>query len=133
CGPDGGGAPLMVRAVDALAFLGPSLFGRGQDGPELERLMSALDVDVCVAIAARPPDYDLTPANEAVAALASSSEGRIIGLVRVDPNRSDAAVNVQRGLDELVVRGLLLLPGAAYFRISALSVRDVVVLVTDGV
>jgi uncharacterized protein len=108
----------MAQAVDALAFVGPSLFGRGQDGPELGRLMAALNVEVCVAIAARPPEYDLTPANDAVAALASSSNGRIIGLVRVDPNRSDAARNVRRGLDELGLRGLFLHPAEEHFRIT---------------
>ena len=108
----------MARAVDALAFVGSSLFGPGQDGPQLERLMAALNVDVCVAIAARPPDYDLTPANKAVAAMASSSEGRIIGLVRVDPNRSDAALHVRRGLDDLGLRGLFLHPGEEHFRIT---------------
>jgi predicted TIM-barrel fold metal-dependent hydrolase len=109
---------LTAHVVDSLAFFGPSLFGGGQGRPELEQLMSDLNVDRCVAIAARPPEYDLSPANEAVAALTSSSGGRIVGLVRVDPNRSDAAGNVRYGLDELNLRGLFLHPGEEHFRIT---------------
>jgi predicted TIM-barrel fold metal-dependent hydrolase len=107
----------MPTTVDALALVGPSLFGPGQTAGELLDRMDRAAVDVTVVAAARPPEYALPPANDAVAALQSAHDDRLAGLVRVDPNRPDAAEEVRRGL-ERGLHGVFLHPREEVFAIN---------------
>jgi predicted TIM-barrel fold metal-dependent hydrolase len=106
-----------MPTVDALALVGPSLFGRSQTPEDLVAAMDAATIDVTVVAAARPPDYHLGPANDAVAAASRGHGDRLAGLVRVDPNRPDAAAEARRGLDQ-GLRGVFLHPREEVFRVN---------------
>jgi uncharacterized protein len=107
----------MAATVDALALVGPSLFGPGQSAEELLHRMDLAAVDVTVVAPARPLEYHLAPANDAIAALLSAHGDRLAGLVRVDPNRPDAAEEVRRGL-ETGLRGVFLHPREEVFAVN---------------
>lgn len=108
----------MSPVIDGLAFVGPSLFGGGQEeGIVLER-MRRTGLDVTVVVPARPPDYQLAPANERVAHAQSESDGALIALARADPNQADAANEVIHALDVLGLSGLFLQPAEEHFRIA---------------
>jgi predicted TIM-barrel fold metal-dependent hydrolase len=97
--------------VDALVLLGESRFGRGLAPGDLLRTADRLGIDRVVAAAARPMDYHLGPANDAVASTASSSDGRVAALGRVDPSDGDRAVDeAHRCLVDLACRGLFIHP-----------------------
>ncbi len=108
----------MSRVIDALAFVGPSLFGGGQETAAIRRGMEANGIDVTVVVPARPPGYHLRPANERVAEAQSAGEGSLVGLARVDPNQPDAVEQVSDALDVLGLRGLFLHPAEENFRIN---------------
>jgi uncharacterized protein len=106
-----------MTTVDALALVGPSLFGVGQSAGQLLARMDAAAVDLTVVAPARPEDYVLPPANDGVAALVRSHADRLAGLVRVDPNRPDAADEAERGLGE-GLRGVFLHPREEVFAVN---------------
>src|SRR5262245_17754033 len=116
----------MSLLVDALAFLGPSLYGGGQDVEAITTRMSSLGIDATVVVPARPPEYALGPANDFVARVQASSAGTLTGLARVDPNQPRAAADLSHVLGELGLRGLFLHPLEEGFRVNDTKVVKVV-------
>jgi uncharacterized protein len=106
---------MTVPVIDGLAFVGPSLFGAGQSQDQLLARMASVGVDRTVTVPARPPEYDLAPANESVAAFQAAHPDRIVGLARIDPNRSQAAAETRRCLSEFGLRGVFLHPHEEVF------------------
>lgn len=119
-----------MTAIDALAFLGPSLYGPGQDVSDIHETMGAAGVAVTVLAPARPPDYSLPPANENVAR-AQSRDDAFVGLARVDPNRADAPRHLTRCLDGLGLRGLFLHPFEETFQITDPRVQPLIEICAD--
>jgi predicted TIM-barrel fold metal-dependent hydrolase/RimJ/RimL family protein N-acetyltransferase len=105
--------------LDAEVYLGPNLFGPSYD---FEALVSALDaagVARAVICPARPPDYHLGPANDAVADAVRRAPNRLIGFARVDPRQGAAAVaELHRSVEQLGLRGLMLHPWEELFPIN---------------
>ena len=77
--------------VDTFAMVGDSLFGSSATPRELLDVMAEAKIDRALVCPARPPGYELAPANEALAAVVQENAERLIGFARVDPNLSDAA------------------------------------------
>jgi predicted TIM-barrel fold metal-dependent hydrolase len=109
---------MATAVVDGLAFVGRSLFGESQSGDELLTRMDATGIGRTVAVSARPPEYDLRPANDAAAALQTEHPDRIIGLGRVDANQPGAAEETRRCLVDLGLRGVFLHPREEVFAVS---------------
>src|SRR5919199_3633391 len=116
--------------VDALAYVGPSLFGYGQSYEELTDRMDRAGIDFSVIAPARPIDYHLGPANDLVVALQSRHPDRVAGLVRVDPNRTDAADEARRGLAR-GLRGVLLHPREEVYAVNDARVDPVMAVCAD--
>lgn len=114
-----------ARVVDGLTFVGASLFGTSQSYEQLVRGLAENEVDAAVVCAARPVDYHLEPANEAVAVLQKTDPARMIGLARVDANRPDAGQQTLRCLDSLGLRGVFLHPREEVFAINDPRVNEV--------
>ncbi|MDP9416468.1 MAG: amidohydrolase family protein [Actinomycetota bacterium] len=108
-----------ARAVDALGFVGTSLFGTAQSYGELRRRLDDNAVDAAVVAAARPVDYHLRPANDEIARLQETDPARVVGLGRVDANRADAADETRRCLETLALRGIFLHPHEEVFPVNA--------------
>lgn len=108
---------MPARTVDALALVGPSLFGPAQSYAELAERMDRAGIDLTVVAPARPVDYHLAPANDVVVALQSEHPDRVSGLVRVDPNRPDAAEETRRGLGR-GLRGVFLHPREEVYAVN---------------
>jgi uncharacterized protein len=121
---------MALRTVDALAYVGPSLFGSGQSYGELIDRMDRAGIDVSVIAPARPVDYHLGPGNDLVVALQSSHPDRVAGLVRVDPNRADAAEEARRGLAR-GLRGVLLHPREEVYAVNDARVDPVLAVCAD--
>lgn len=97
--------------VDALVLLGENRFGPTLTRDELLASNDRLGVDKVVAAPARPLDYHLGPANDAVASAARDSDGRIVPLGRVDPTDGERGVEeARRCLRDLGCIGLFLHP-----------------------
>jgi predicted TIM-barrel fold metal-dependent hydrolase len=97
--------------VDALVLLGENRFGPSLTPEAGLRLCDELGIDRVIAAPARPLDYHLGPANDALAAAVAQSDSRIAGLGRVDPTDGERAVaEAGRCLDELGLSGLFLHP-----------------------
>lgn len=114
----------MARTVDALALVGASLFGPSLSAARLLQQMDDAAVDVSVVAPARPEDYALPPANDAVLAVQAAHADRIAGLARIDPNRRDAAEETRRSL-ERGLHGVFLHPREEVFPINDPRVDDV--------
>ncbi|HWO70028.1 MAG TPA: amidohydrolase family protein [Actinomycetota bacterium] len=98
--------------VDALMLLGENRFGPSLGPQEALAVADRIGIDVIVAAPARPRDYHLGPANDALARFAAESGGRVIALGRVDPTDGARAVReAGRCLDELGCAGIFLHPG----------------------
>lgn len=108
----------MARMVDGLAYVGPSLFGPGQDVTAVRRRMEAVGIDVTVAVPARPPEYHLGPANQRLAEAQAASGGALVGLARVDPNQPDGVQHLTQALDGMGLHGLFLHPAEEHFRVT---------------
>ncbi|MFN8622638.1 MAG: amidohydrolase family protein [Chloroflexota bacterium] len=113
--------------IDALMLLGENRFGPTITADGALALADRLGLDAIVAAPARPHDYHLAPANDALAATAAASGGRIVALGRVDPTDGDRAVaEARRCLDELGCAGLFLHPAEECFPVRlARPVLDV--------
>lgn len=110
--------------VDALMLLGESRFGRSLSAADAAAQADRLGVERIVAAPARPADYHLAPANDALAGIASDSRGRVTALARVDPTDGDRAVaETRRCLRDLGCAGLFLHPFEEAFPIT--DARDV--------
>jgi predicted TIM-barrel fold metal-dependent hydrolase len=104
--------------VDALTFLGRSLFGYGQSADELLGRLDSVDVERAVICPVKPRAYHLAAANDLVAD-AAARQARFIPLARVDPNlEDDAVLELQRAVGTLGARGLFLHPWEETFRVS---------------
>jgi predicted TIM-barrel fold metal-dependent hydrolase len=103
--------------VDAHVYLGSCLFGYGQSLHELRARMDRLGIDKAVLVPVKPQDYHLGPANELVAEAVRSEPDRFLGLCRVDPWQTEAAVSeARRGFEELGACGLYLDPWEENFQ-----------------
>ncbi len=103
--------------VDGLAYLGESLQGYRQSPHELLARMDELGIDRAVVAPVKPRDYHLGPENERLAEAARAHPDRFIGFARVDPLQGEAAAReLERGLQELGLRGLFLHPWEETFR-----------------
>lgn len=108
--------------IDSFALLGTSVFGYSATREDLLRAMDEAQVERAVVCPARPREYHLGPANDALAVEVSDDE-RLIGFARVDPNLgNDAAAEAERALGELGLMGLFLHPWEETFRVSAPAV-----------
>lgn len=104
--------------IDALMLLGENRFGPGLEVTEALGLAGDLGLSCIVAAPARPLAYHLEPANEALAAAAASSDGRLVALGRIDPLNGERAVaEAVRCVEELGCRGLFLHPGEEAFAV----------------
>ena len=113
--------------IDGLCYLGRSLFGYGATAQELVARMDDLRIDRAVVCPARPPEYRLESANDAVAAAVTSHPSRLAGLARVDPWQGEGAVvEAARGFDWLGLQGLFLHPREETFRINSPMVHPLV-------
>lgn len=108
----------MSPVIDALSFVGPSLFGPDQSPDAVVARMDEVGIDVTVVAPHRPPDYHLGPANAWLAEAVAESGGRLFGLARVDPNQSDAPEQTEHALGELGLRGVLLHPREEVFPVD---------------
>lgn len=106
------------RVVDGLAFVGECLFGATQSYEELLHGLDDSGIDAAVVSAARPVDYHLGPANDAVAALQNRDAVRVIGVGRIDANRPDAGEETRRCLEGLGLQGVFLHPREEVFPIN---------------
>ena len=105
--------------VDARVYLGDSLYGRSHTADALLAQMERLAIDLAVAVPAKPHDYHLGPANDAVAAAARHYPQRLRWLCRVDPWQGTAAVaEARRGMEELGAAGLYLDPWEENFQVN---------------
>ncbi len=105
--------------LDAHAFIGDYLFGRGQTAEELLVMMDGSEIDQAVIAPHRPPDYDLRTANETVALAVQRYPDRFFGAARVDPwQRENALEELKRSCELYGARGLLLHPWEEHFSIA---------------
>jgi len=117
--------------VDALTFVGESIFGRSSTVPGLLAALDAAGVVRAVVAPHKPPGYHLAAANDAVAAAVAAGGGRLTGLARVDPLQgAAAAAELERALD-LGLRGLFLHPWEETFRIADAVVDRVVAVARE--
>jgi uncharacterized protein len=109
------------RAIDALTFLGHSLFGEHQSAEDLLATLDSADIEQAVVCPFKPRGYYLGAANDLVAE-AAARQPRFIGLARVDPNLGEEALlELDRCVRVLGLRGLFLHPWEECFRINAPS------------
>ena len=112
--------------VDALTFLGSSLFGPSATVDELLAQLDATGIERAVVCPFRPPSYRLEDGNDVVADAVARHPDRLVGFARVDPNLGDAARReVDRATGELGLRGLLLHPWEETFRVNEPRVHEV--------
>lgn len=102
--------------IDALMLLGENRFGPTLAIDRATQLAEELGLSAIVAAPARPLDYHLEPANEALAQSSAVSAGRLVALGRIDPLNGRAAVReAERCLRDLGCAGLFLHPGEEAF------------------
>jgi predicted TIM-barrel fold metal-dependent hydrolase len=112
--------------VDALTFLGRSLFGPSATVDELLAQLDATGIERAVVCPFRPPSYRLEEGNDVVAEAVARHPDRLVGFARVDPNLGDAARReVDRATGELGLSGLLLHPWEETFRVNGPRVHEV--------
>lgn len=106
--------------IDALMLLGQNRFGPSLGPDAALALADQLELAAIVAAPARPLDYHLGPANDALAVAAGGSDGRLIALGRVDPlDGSRALAEARRCIGELGCAGLFLHPAEEAFPVRA--------------
>jgi len=111
--------------VDALTFVGESLFGPSATVDELLRALDETGCDRAVVCPFRPRSYRLEEANDLVTRAVERHPDRLVGFARVDPNLGDAAAReLGRATGELGLRGLLLHPWEETFRVHDRTVDD---------
>ncbi|MEO6827172.1 MAG: amidohydrolase family protein [Microbacteriaceae bacterium] len=102
--------------VDSLLILGPSLVGDSLSVADAVRIGGESGVDAFVAAPAKPREYLLSIANDALAA-AAAGKPNLHRLARVDPNQGAGAIaELRRCVDELGCVGLFLNPDEELFR-----------------
>jgi predicted TIM-barrel fold metal-dependent hydrolase len=121
-----------MTTVDGLLFLGASHFGYRLDAADALAGMDAVGTDVAIAAPVHPHRGDFTAANDALAEVASRSDGRLIPLCRVDPWEGEAAIGELRRAVGQGARGLFLHPSEERFRINDdVLVRPIVECAAD--
>jgi uncharacterized protein len=114
--------------TDAFTFVGESLLGYSQPETELLARLDAAGVEQAIVCPLKPPAYHLEAANDR-AAEACRQHPRLVGLVRVDPHQGDRAVReLERGLQDLGLRGLFLHPWEETFRINQPELDDLLTI-----
>lgn len=107
----------MTAVIDALAYLGPNLFGPTQTERQLLDRMDRAGIHTAAVTPARPHDYHLRPATAAVLAECQRHSERLLALARVDPNRNDAAHDAGDAVAN-GARGVFLHPREEVFAIN---------------
>ena len=106
--------------VDAHAYVGASLFGRGRSPEKLMSEMDRLGIDRAGLCPNKPPEYALGPANRMVARAVERHPHRFFGWVRVDPWQGTQALEeLKNGIEQLGLEGLLLHPYEETFQVSS--------------
>jgi predicted TIM-barrel fold metal-dependent hydrolase len=112
--------------ADGLVFLGHSHFGHELDPAAALAGLDAIGADLALAAPVHPHRGGFPEANEAVAAAAAESAGRLVPLCRVDPwEGADAATELRRAVGA-GARGLLLHPAEEHIAINDHRVRPLV-------
>jgi len=118
--------------IDAHVYVGESLYGAAYEPQCLLRHMDECGIAQAVLCPARPPTYDLQPANRYVAELVHEYAERFFGLARVDPWQRDTALaNLREAREALGLHGLLLHPWEETFQISHRFVDPLVAYAGD--
>lgn len=120
----------MTAIIDALAYLGPNLFGPEQTTTQLLDRMDRAGIHTAAVAPARPHDYHLRPATDAVLAASQSHRDRLLALARVDPNRADAAKDASDAVSN-GTRGVFLHPREEVFAINDPRVDAVATVCAD--
>lgn len=108
-----------MRLFDAQVRLGECLYDYWLDLDQLTKQMDRLDIGRAILCPIRPRDYAFGPANDFIAATVRTDPDRFTGFARVDPWLGEAAIaELQRGIVQLKLRGLLLDPWEDHFVIS---------------
>jgi predicted TIM-barrel fold metal-dependent hydrolase len=115
-----------MTTVDGLLYLGTSHFGYQLDAAKALAGMDAVGTSVAIAAPMHPHRGGFAAANDAVAAAARSSDGRLIPLCRVDPWEGEAAIAELRRAVRAGARGVFLHPSEEHFRINDARVRPLV-------
>ena len=106
--------------IDALMLLGENRFGRSLSTEGALAVADDLGLAAIVAAPARPLDYHLGPANDALAVAAGGSDGRLIPLGRIDPlDGARAVAEARRCVVDLGCAGLFLHPSEEAFPVRA--------------
>lgn len=117
--------------ADALVLLGENRFSRSLSAEDAIATADRLGVDRLVAAPARPFDYHLGPANDALAEAAGRTAGRLTALGRVDPTDGGRGVaEARRCLRDLGFVGLFVHPLEEAFRIT--DARDVLAVAAEA-
>jgi predicted TIM-barrel fold metal-dependent hydrolase len=102
--------------IDGLMLIGQNRFGPTLMAELAIAFADELGIERIIAAPARPQGYHLGPANDALAAAARASGGRIVALGRVDPLEGMGAIDeARRCLRDLGCAGLFLHPGEEAF------------------
>jgi predicted TIM-barrel fold metal-dependent hydrolase len=116
-----------VELFDAHVRLGDSLYGYSLHMAELIEQMAALDIGRAVLCPVRPRSGGVAEANDLVASAVSKDPTRFVGFARVDPWHGPAArAELERGILQLGLRGVLLDPWEEHFVVSAAFVDPIV-------
>jgi len=123
----------VTDLYDAEVRFGQSLYGYQLDLETLNRQMERHGIARAVLCPVRPPSYDLSPANDAVAAAVASDPTRFVGFARVDPWQGERALaELDRAVGDLGLRGLYLDPWEDHFVISDALVDPLVARAAAG-
>jgi predicted TIM-barrel fold metal-dependent hydrolase len=117
-----------VELFDAQVRLGESIYGYSLQLDELCVSMDRLEISRAVLCPVRPAVGAMHDANDLVARAVATDPRRFVGFARVDPWAGASAVTeLERGVVELGLRGLLLDPWEDHFVVSSELVDPVVI------
>jgi predicted TIM-barrel fold metal-dependent hydrolase len=116
-----------MELFDAHVRLGVSVFGYSLEVTQLVEQMAELEIGRVVLCPVRPLSGGQPAANDLVADAVSKDPVRFVGFARVDPwSGSAARAELERGVLQLGLRGLLLDPWEDHFVISSALVDPIV-------
>lgn len=104
--------------VDSFIHVGNSLYKNGALPEELFNAMKSIKADKAVICPVKPLTYDLSLANNFIVKLIENYRGKLIGLVRIDPNIGEEAIKeIKWGLS-LGLKGVYLNPWEETFQVN---------------